>query len=121
MTNDSHSVTPRRDQAPAEPPGKPHGKTVAAQGEMQEPVPRMPHERDESADQQVAMPAPDPVGRLAHEDASRGLPDTSRADQSDETYHRLRQERPEHPRDGSREHPDSPAGLRPSEPGASNR
>ncbi len=112
---------PRRDTAPPEPAGHPHGKTAAAQGELQEPVPRMPHERDESADEQAPQRPPDLVGRLAHEDARRGRPDTSRASQSDETYHRLRQEPAPGPREAPSEHPDRGVEIRPEGPGASRR
>ena len=69
-------------------------------------MPRMPHERDESADSQERGPAPsDAIGRIAHADQARGLADTSRAAETDAAYRRLREE---------------PAGkpLRPSGPSA---
>jgi hypothetical protein len=58
----------------------------------QEKVPRLPHERDQSADSQ-----PDTdhsggnraTGSQAHDDVERGITDTSRGEQSDQTYNRL--------------------------------
>ena len=68
----------------------PSGNTSTAQGETQRPVPRMPHERDESADQQAQrLPAADRVGKQAHADLADGLADTSRSVETDQTYHRL--------------------------------
>ncbi len=52
----------------------------------------MPHERDESADSQGrGQASADVIGRAAHADQARGLADTSRAAESDATYHRLRE------------------------------
>lgn len=73
----------------------PAGNTSAAQGETQRPVPRTPHERDESADQQAQRhPAAERVGRLAHADMEHGLADTSRSVETDQTYHQLRKGEP---------------------------
>lgn len=67
------------------------GNTVTAQGENQAPKARMPHERDESADSQ----APDDsstrrMGQIAHDSVAEGELDTSKARETDATYHRLR-------------------------------
>ncbi len=52
----------------------------------------MPHERDESSDSQAqGQASADVIGRAAHADQTRGLTDTSRAAESDATYHRLRE------------------------------
>lgn len=73
----------------------PSGNTSSAQGETQRPVPRLPHELDESADQQAQrQPAVERIGRLAHDDVAHGVADTSRSVETDETYHRLRQDTP---------------------------
>lgn len=69
----------------------PGGRTSASQ-EHEGKVPRLPHERDESSDSQ---PDADPTaqnrakGRQAHEDTRRGVRDTTRGEQADETYRRL--------------------------------
>lgn len=67
------------------------GNTVPAQGETQEPVPRLPHERDESADSQAAQEqSGERVGKQAHEDIERGLVDTDKGPVLDETYEKVR-------------------------------
>lgn len=69
----------------------PQGNTLPAQGETQEAVPRMPHERDESADAQVRKePSAQRMGQTAHDDLERGLVDTSKAPELDTTYDKLR-------------------------------
>ncbi len=70
-------------------------RTATEQGPTQEAVDRMPHERDESADSQSpALPAAQEIGRMAHGDLARGLPDTSRGAETDTTYRRLRDSTP---------------------------
>lgn len=67
------------------------GKTVPAQGETQEPAPRLPHERDESADSQAAQEqSGERVGKQAREDIERGLVDTDKGPALDETYEKVR-------------------------------
>jgi hypothetical protein len=52
-------------------------------------APRLPHERDESADSQPA--APDAVTHQAHEDLKRGLVDTDRGPVLERVYqHQVR-------------------------------
>jgi hypothetical protein len=69
------------------------GKTQTAQGENQEPKPRLPHERDESADSQSAdNPAARRMGELAHDDVQDGLQDTTKGRELDATYRKLRKE-----------------------------
>ena len=76
------------------PAGK--GNTTMAQGEKQRPVPRMPHERDESADQQPTMePSNERVGRAAQADTERGVADTSKGAELDATYDKLREDLPD--------------------------
>lgn len=71
------------------------GNTTTAQGENQHAVPRMPHERDESADEQPRMePSNERVGRAAQADAERGVADTSKGDELDATYDKLREDLP---------------------------
>ena len=72
------------------------GQTLPAQGPKQEPVPRMPHERDESADSQGAdEPSAQRMGDLAHDDIERGLVDTDKGPVLHETYEQLRKDRPD--------------------------
>jgi hypothetical protein len=53
--------------------------TTPQQGDKQEPSPREPHERDESADSQAQdAPSQQPKGETAREDLERGLADTDR-------------------------------------------
>lgn len=49
-----------------------------------EPAPRMPHEHDESSDQQTGPL--DPAGVQGEKDLKRGLVDTDRGKAMDETY-----------------------------------
>jgi hypothetical protein len=70
----------------------PQGNTIPAQGETQAAVPRMPHERDESADDQVRKePSAQRMGQVAHDDIERGLVDTSRSVELDATYEKIRE------------------------------
>ena len=69
------------------------GKTVSGQGETQSPRPRAPHERDESADHQAAeTESARRMGAIAHDDVMEGQVDTSKAEEMDATYHRVRQD-----------------------------
>lgn len=69
------------------------GNTLPVQGETQERAPRMPHERDESADsQQSSEPSARSVGKQAHKDLARGLVDTDKGPVLEETYDRLRED-----------------------------
>lgn len=70
---------------------KPRSRTETQQGETPQPVPRMPHERDESADSQArAQPSAEGIGRIAQDDLAKGRADTSRGPETDATYHRVR-------------------------------
>ncbi len=51
-------------------------------------APRLPHERDESADSQNQNSEPRPEIAQAHADLERGLVDTDRAPVTDEVYNR---------------------------------
>ena len=65
------------------------GDTVTAQGENQAPKPRMPHERDESADSQAAgTPSNQRIGQIAHDDVMEGQPDTEKGPVMDAVYER---------------------------------
>lgn len=81
--------TERHDEAARPGPGN----TVTAQGEQQTPMPRTPHEHDESADQQATQePSARRIGAIAHDDVVQGQQDTSKAQEMDATYQRMRQE-----------------------------
>jgi hypothetical protein len=68
------------------------GNTVPAQGETQDRSPRMPHERDESADSQAGQePSARRVGVQAQEDMERGLVDTDKGPALDEAYDKVRE------------------------------
>lgn len=49
------------------------------------PVPRMPHERDESSDSQITQ-EPRPLMRKAHDDLEAGRVDTDRGTPMNEAY-----------------------------------
>jgi len=80
-------------------PGR--GDTSTAQGEDQQAVPRMPHERDESADSQPKMePSNERMARKAQADVERGVADTTKGAELDATYDKLREDLP----DGAKKH-----------------
>jgi hypothetical protein len=77
------------------------GNTVTAQGEAPSPKPRMPHERDESADSQSTdNPAARRVGEIAHDGVVKGQQDTSKAQETDAAYRQLRESAAPAPRAG---------------------
>ena len=77
-------------------PDASQGDTTMAQGESQHAVPRMPHERDESADSQARMePSNKRVGEKARADVESGRVDTSKGAELDATYDRLREDVPD--------------------------
>lgn len=80
---------------PGAAPGQaPQAQTVMAQGEDQQAVPRLPHERDESADSQAsAEPSTRRMGKLAQRDAERGVADTTKGAELDATYAPMRKDR----------------------------
>ena len=68
------------------------GNTTMAQGENQHPVPRMPHERDESADSETAgEPSQQRVGKAGQEALDRGEVDTDKGPALDATYDKVRE------------------------------
>ncbi|MGZ5271611.1 MAG: hypothetical protein ACXWC6_13425 [Ramlibacter sp.] len=72
------------------------GDTQPVQGERQQGVPRMPHERDESADSQPGgEPSGREKGRAAQADVERGVQDTTKGGELDDTYDRLRADMPD--------------------------
>ena len=74
----------------------PQGNTVPVQGEKQEPAPRMPHERDESADSQASRePSGERVGAMAHDDLAKGRTDTDKGPVMEETYDKVREGTPQ--------------------------
>jgi hypothetical protein len=87
-------MTSRRRPATGGPTGR--GNTLPAQGEKQERSPRMPHERDESADSQAGQESSGRrVGGQAQEDIERGLVDTDRGPALDSAYDKLREGTPD--------------------------
>ena len=73
------------------------GNTVPVQGQAQtqERVPRMPHERDESADSQHSGEASARrVGQAAHEDVERGVVDTDKGPVLDQAYDKVKKSSP---------------------------
>jgi hypothetical protein len=76
-------------------PSRPRqGQTVPELGDTQTPqqkAPRLPHERDESADSQPSQePSAKRVGALAHEDATNGTMDTDKKPVMSKTYDKLK-------------------------------
>lgn len=63
-------------------PAKRQGETSAAQSEG--PVPKLPHERDESASHTASPPRK--RIKSAHDDVARGAVDTDRGPVTDATY-----------------------------------
>jgi hypothetical protein len=61
--------------------------------------PRLPHERDASADSQTPVPGPaSDVGAQAHRDLQRGLQDTDRGPVIDEVYRKsVKPDKPREP------------------------
>lgn len=71
------------------------GDTVTVQGEQQLPQPRMPHERDESADSQAPATAGNQrIGEIAHDSVQRGETDTDKGPVLDAAYEGLREGQP---------------------------
>jgi len=68
------------------PPPPRHGNTLPQVED--ESAPRLPHERDESADSQVTE-EPQAVIQQAHDDVKRGLVDTDRSPGMDRLYKRV--------------------------------
>ena len=64
----------------------PHDSGDTATIRNEHPSYRLPHQRDESTSTQAGQPGP--TQQQAHTDAEKGLPDTSRAETTDETYAR---------------------------------
>ena len=83
-----HNRMPSRRRQDAARKG-PQGTPPPAQGNVQQRAPGAPHERDESADGQVAS---EPSGqRVAREDVERGVVDTDKGPVLDQTYEKLRE------------------------------
>jgi hypothetical protein len=82
---------PSRRRPPGANPSR-HGDTVPAQGETQQRSPRMPHERDESADSQAAgEPSGQRLGRIGHDALEQGQVDTDKGPVLDATYDKVRE------------------------------
>jgi hypothetical protein len=86
----------RRDGGPDGKDQPPQGNTIPEQGHTQERAPRMPHERDESADSQAAgEPSARRMAEAGRKDIERGLVDTDKGPVLDKTYEELRKDTPE--------------------------
>ena len=71
------------------------GNTLPAQGTHEEPAhsaaPRLPNERDESADSQSAQePSARRMGQAAHDDVEKGRVDTDKGPPMDRAYDKLK-------------------------------
>jgi hypothetical protein len=87
-----HNRMPSRRRKDAARKGPPQGNTLPVQGETQQRSPRAPHERDESADSQVASePSGQRMAQAAREDVERGVVDTDKGPVLEETYDRVRE------------------------------
>jgi hypothetical protein len=77
---------PRDDQLPQD-----RDETRMTQGETQQDVPRMPHERDESGDSQAkASPSHERMADKARKDVERGVVDTTKGAELDATYEQVK-------------------------------
>jgi hypothetical protein len=82
---------PSRRRQPGGTPTR-QGDTVPVQGQTQQRSPRMPHERDESADSQSAgEPSARSVGAQAHQDLAQGQVDTDKGPALDAAYDKVRE------------------------------
>lgn len=76
-------------------PAPSRGNTVTAQGETQQPKAQTPNEVDESSHSQAGdNPAARRMGEIAHDDTVEGLQDTTKGQELDATYQRVRKEKP---------------------------
>ena len=86
---------PSRRRQPGPQAAEPQGNTLPAQGSKQQGVPRMPHERDESADSQSpGEPSTRRMGAIAHDDLERGLVDTDKGPALGQAYDKVRKGTP---------------------------
>ena len=94
MSAQENTVNPRTETERDDKAARPRqGNTVTAQGEHQAPAPRTPNEHDESADHQATQePSARRIGAIAHDDVMHGKQDTSKAQEMDATYRRMRRE-----------------------------
>jgi hypothetical protein len=96
-----HNRIPSRRRQGASPGKGPagQGNTVPVQGQnatQDRAAPRIPHERDESADSQVTSePSAQRMAQAAREDIERGVVDTDKGPVLDETYEKLREDTPD--------------------------
>lgn len=73
-------------------PSSAKGNTLPVQGDEQQRAPRLPHERDESADSQGATePSQRRIGAAAHDSVERGEVDTDKGPVLDATYDKVRE------------------------------
>jgi hypothetical protein len=88
-----HNRMPSRRRKGATRKGPPsQGNTAPVQGQTQQRMPRAPHERDESADSQVANePSGQRMAQAAREDIERGVVDTDKGPVLDQTYDKVRE------------------------------
>lgn len=87
-----HRMPSRRRQATESKPQPQKGETIPVQGETQHGAPRLPHERDESAQSQAsAEPSGRRMGQAAYDDLERGLVDTDKGPVLDKTYDKVRE------------------------------
>jgi hypothetical protein len=87
-----HNRMPSRRRRTPDSGPSPQGNTVPVQGETQQRSPRLPHERDESADSQAAGEASGKrIGERAREDLEQGQVDTDKGPALDATYDKLRE------------------------------
>jgi hypothetical protein len=87
-----HNRMPSRRRKGVPKGSRPQGNTTPVQGETQQRAPRAPHERDESADSQIASePSAQRMAQAAREDVERGVVDTDKGPVLDQTYDKVRE------------------------------
>lgn len=71
-------------------------ETLPEQGETQERVPRMPHERDESGSSQASEePSGRRMAKAGQDDVERGVVDTDKGPALDQAYDKVREGEPD--------------------------
>jgi hypothetical protein len=88
-----HIRRPSRSRTGTPNPTGSQGTTQPAQDEIQQAVPRAPHERDESADRQDGggEPSAPRMAEQARRDIERGLVDTDKGPALHEAYDKVRE------------------------------
>ncbi|MDH6592528.1 hypothetical protein M2165_002417 [Variovorax sp. TBS-050B] len=87
MSSSSQPPSPKKDPATPNDPLRDAGGGDTKVEQGGDSAPRLPHERDQSADSQEAQDGQhSQMGRKGHDDVERGVVDTSRGAETDRVY-----------------------------------